>query len=657
MHGGADIAKRVLRAALLRRAPMWAAGALPWLAVRSWPGLCAWAAWCAWDGARLHRRVSGEWTRWLDDAVPELEDSSALLVEAGTPLARMQRERLLARLDESLGAGRLRAIARQRVRLGAGWVALGAAAAASLWAWTAMPPATSASVRAPAGKLAAGSVKPELVIMVTPPKYTGVQAIETAPRDLQIPESSEVQWCVKNAEALDLPVELSNGQSLPAGQRCAKWTASESVFWRWHGARYNLKVTPDQAPEVTVTSPSEMVHELPEGASTAAMAITVRDDYRVQRATLHMTLARGSGENIRFSDREMPLPESPDPRVRAWSKQWTLAELGIEPGDELYFFVRAADNALKAHSVQSPTYTLRLPAPVEAADEESQALPSLAKPESLRSQRQIIIDTEQLIADMRARPNMSPDSVRERSETIASDQAALRRRYGQFLGEESTLFGGADHDDDHAGGKQDVLHEFGHAHDQAENATLFDDATKKVLRRALAAMWDAEKALRAITPKSALPPENKALEAVKELQQADRIYLHKTAFAPPPIKEDKRMTGDMAGAASYKREQDAAGEQVPRQLQELIQALAGDGALPALWSRTAHDWVRERITADEQRLAAQRSIQDVADGCTGCRASLRAWLRGAVGKPPVLLQARPVAETPFTKAWRSGDGK
>jgi hypothetical protein len=656
MQGGADTARRLVRAALLRRAPMWAAGALPWLALRSWPGLCAWAACCAWDGARLRRRVSAEWARWLDDAVAELEDSSALLVEAKTPLARLQRERLLSRLGEALGAARLRAIARQRIGLGAGWFALSLAAAAALWAWTALPQAATSSVRAPTGSKLAAGARPELTMTVRPPKYTGAATIETAPRDLQAPESSEVQWCVKNAATLDVPIELSNGQSLAAGQRCASWVASESVFWRWHGVRYNLKVTPDQPPEVTVSSPSEMVHELREGASTAAMAITVRDDYRVQRATLHMTLARGSGENIRFSDREMPLPESPDPRVRAWSKQWTLAELGMEPGDELYFFVRATDNASRPHNVQSPTYTLRLPAPVEAADEESQALPTLAKPESLRSQRQIIIDTEQLIADMRAKPNMNPDTVRERSETIASDQAALRRRYGQFLGEESTLFGAEDHDD-RPGAKQDVLHEFGHAHDQAENATLFDEATKKVLRRALAAMWDAEKSLRALTPKSALPPENKALEAIKELQQADRIYLHKTAFAPPPIKEDKRMTGDMAGAASYKREQDAAGEQVPRQVQELMQALAGDGPLPALWSKTAHDWVRERIAGDEQRLAAQRSIQDVADGCTGCRASLRAWVRGAAGTAPVLIQAKPVAETPFTKAWRGGEGK
>jgi hypothetical protein len=469
-----------------------------------------------------------------------------------------------------------------------------------------------------------------------------------------VPEYSQVQWCVKNVEALDAPLELSNGQSLSAGQRCVEWTAGESVFWRWHGNRFNLRVTPDEAPQITVTTPTDMVHELAMDARTAAMAISVRDDYRVQRATLHLTLARGSGENIRFSDREMPLPESNDPKVRAWSKQWTLADLGMEPGDELYFFVRASDNAPKPHAVQSPTYTLRLPAPAEASDDETTALPLLAKPESLRSQRQIIIDTEQLLADMKAK-HMGAETVRERSESIASDQATLRRRYGQFLGEESTLFGDDDHHDgEHGGAKQDVLHEFGHAHDQPENATLFDDATKKVLRRALTAMWDAEKALRAISPKTALPPEYKALDAVKELQQADRIYLHKTAFVPPPIKEDKRMTGDVVGSASYKREQEAATNKVPRELRELVQALSTEGPLPALWTRTAQDWVREHIASDEQRLAAQGAIQDVADGCVPCRAALRAWLRGAIGTAPVLLQARPVAQTPFTRAWQSG---
>jgi hypothetical protein len=285
---------------------------------------------------------------------------------------------------------------------------------------------------------------------------------------------------------------------------------------------------------------------------------------------------------------------------------------------------------------------------------QSSALPMLVKPENLRSQRQIIIDTEQLVADMKANPALGAGTVRTRSEAIANDQAQLRRRYGQFLGEESSLFGGDDHDHEEKGAKHDLQAEYGHVHDQPESATLFDESTKKVLRRALTAMWDAEKSLRAITPKPALPPEYKALEAVKELQQADRIYLHKTAFVPPAIKEEKRMTGDVVGAAPYRRAQTAADEAVPLDVRELLEALSADGALPALWTRSAQEWIRSRIASDEQRLAAQRALQDVADGCVTCRPVLRAWLRGGISEAPVLLQARPVADTPFERAWRAG---
>jgi hypothetical protein len=285
----------------------------------------------------------------------------------------------------------------------------------------------------------------------------------------------------------------------------------------------------------------------------------------------------------------------------------------------------------------------------------------MVKPENLRSQRQIIIDTEQLVADM---PRIGAAELRARSEKIAGDQAKLRLRYGQFLGEESSLFGDEEHgpDDghDHGGGgggapggqgpggfgTGDIAAQFGHAHDQEGNATIFDPATKEVLRRALAAMWDAEKQLRAIAPKPALPPEYKALGAIKELQQAERVYLHRTAFVPPAIKEEKRMSGEMAGAASYRRAQSEAREFVPADVRELVQALGGDAALPALWSRTAREAVAG-MGDDEQRLSAQAAVQDVADGCQPCRAQLRAWLRATVQQPVVLLQARPQAQTRF----------
>ncbi len=167
-------------------------------------------------------------------------------------------------------------------------------------------------------------------------------------------------------------------------------------------------------------------------------------------------------------------------------------------------------------------------------------------------------------------------------------------------------------------------------------------------------MWDAEKALRAITPKPALAPEYKALAAIKELQQAERIYLARTAFVPPPLKEDKRLSGDVLGVRSSRRPQASAGEGAPAEMRELIAALAGNGALPALWSAQARDWMRTRIGDPDQRLAAQRALQDVADGCVECRAPLRAWLRGALEAPPVILQAAPGVDSAFERAWRDG---
>ena len=668
MAASADLARRLRRAALLRRVPAWTLGVLPWLLLSCWPGLLAWLAWVLGDAWRLQRRVQRAANGWLNEGIAALEDSAQLLdARSGalSALAQLQRARLLASISVSVSGAELRAIAARRVSSGAGWVVLGSAAAAGVWLWqaplTAFPGLARVATAAPV-------LAPELILHVTPPAYTGAPPSSGPGRELQVPEQSTVRWCLRTAMKEAPSVELGDGRRLAVNSACASLVATESLTWRWGGKRFNLRVLLDEAPQISITAPKELLLELTPGGSGTTIAVAVRDDYRVVRATMHLTLARGSGESIKFSEREMPLPASNDPATRSWSRQWSLAELGMEPGDELVFFVRAVDNAPHPHTSQSPSYTLRLPGPVqEDSGEVASALPTLVKPESLRSQRQIIIDTEQLIADQRAdqrSKKMDAATFRERSESIADDQAQLRRRYGQFLGEESSLFGGDDHGDGHGheqvggkpGEKHDMMAQYGHVHDQTDSATLFDDATKAILRRALAAMWDAEKSLRAMAPQAALAPEHKALDAIKALQQADRIYLHKAAFTPPPIKEAIRMSGDLAGAASFTRAPADAVDAVPATIRTLLQALDGEQPLPALWRRTAYDAVVAHIDGEDDKLAAQRAIEDVADGCAACRPALRAWLRSSIAKPPLLLQATPVSSTPtpFTRAWQKG---
>ena len=163
----ASVRQRMLQALIRRRTASWLVPLLPIAALAvailagafgtaetltlTAPLVLAAAAmlWAAIDFAFWRKRVEEQLPSWLNDAVPELEDSSALLAAApGTPLGSLQRNRLLARIDEVLDEGRLRGIANQKARFNAIPLALAAVAAAGTWAYAA---AHSQQYAAPAG--------------------------------------------------------------------------------------------------------------------------------------------------------------------------------------------------------------------------------------------------------------------------------------------------------------------------------------------------------------------------------------------------------------------------------------------------------------------------------------------------------------------------
>ncbi|MCU7371185.1 hypothetical protein PEC18_09965 [Paucibacter sp. O1-1] len=86
-------------------------------------------------------------------------------------------------------------------------------------------------------------------------------------------------------------------------------------------------------------------------------------------------------------------------------------------------------------------------------------------PEYFRSQRQIIIDTEKLIAKRKKLPTKEFASI---SNEIGFDQKVLRLRYGQYLGEEfetSIGGGGLPAEADHAPSGAGVVDAFTHKSD------------------------------------------------------------------------------------------------------------------------------------------------------------------------------------------------
>jgi hypothetical protein len=97
------------------------------------------------------------------------------------------------------------------------------------------------------------------------------------------------------------------------------------------------------------------------------------------------------------------------------------------------------------------------------------------------------------------------------------------------------------------------LHDYIHNHSDPEEATLFEESLKTKLRKALNIMWDAELHLRLYNPEKSLPYQYQALKLIQEIKNSARIYVHRIGFDPPPIKEDKRLTGDIKGIKNYQK--------------------------------------------------------------------------------------------------------
>ncbi|WP_237357288.1 DUF4175 domain-containing protein, partial [Xanthomonas campestris] len=166
-----------------------------------------------------------------------------------------------------------------------------------------------------------------------------------------------------------------------------------------------------------------------------------------------------------------------------------------------------------------------------------------------------------------------------------------------------------DHDHDDAqparggfGQEQDVLTEFGHTHDHAEAATLLDPQTRALLRAALDQMWQSEGELRQGHPERALPYANKALGFIKQVQQAERIYLARVGPELPPIDPSRRMTGKRDGLGDRPAALDTRPPTDPTAL-ALWSALDEDGAVPdalldryARWLQTAQDQLPDPLS-------------------------------------------------------------
>lgn len=442
-------------------------------------------------------------------------------------------------------------------------------------------------------------------IVITPPDYTRLPKTETDKLTFSTVEGSIVKWDLSFHQPVsNARITMTTGDSI-----VEKISKQEIQFrsvlttsllyriqWTANGEShssdyYRIDVRPDQVPVVAIKDLPQFTRLKWGQRNTIEVVSDVRDDYGLTDAHVIATVSKGSGESVKFREEKLTFASPSKVGGKKITGRLTLdfRKLGMDPGDEVYFYVEAFDNKQPLpQRNRTDTYFVALQDTAQQEMVMEEGLGVDLMPDYFRSQRQLIIDTEKLLAEQKA-GKVTKQQFNSTSNELGYDQKVLRLRYGQFLGEEfETSIGqpeahetqedahakdgvdiikqyghqhdtenehnlvadkkqepGHHHSHDNEKDKDDPIAAYRHNHDSEEEATFFTQSIKTKLRAALTLMWDSELKLRIYQPKESLPTQYQILKLLKEISQDSRVYVHRMGFDPPPLKEDRRLTASL----------------------------------------------------------------------------------------------------------------
>lgn len=198
-------------------------------------------------------------------------------------------------------------------------------------------------------------------ILITPPAYTGqpassypleageIKALEGSTINLRIQSNRPLIGGALTLEGMDQednnPVSQVEAEVSGNNEASFTWTAHRSAKIsaliqdiRYTPAEkpleFSLKTIPDQAPLATISEPQPMVLATPR--TTIPLNGDIEDDYGLATVSLTRTL-------VGFRDRDSPLAEGLSEKDYNFDSPLKLAELGVEPGQTLEFYLEAAD--------------------------------------------------------------------------------------------------------------------------------------------------------------------------------------------------------------------------------------------------------------------------------------------------------------------------
>ncbi len=553
----------------------------------------------------------------------EIEWSAELLLsteQALNPLERLQKARILGQLPSEIAIPH-RIVARLQ------YLGISVLVSLLLLYIPYLLPKNTLSTALLAKQQSEESVKlPPFVfswqIEVQPPSYTGLPRQSTREGNLAVFENSQIEWRITGDSSLQSVVlHWQQGDSLVFSRQAEgfvlRYQVRENRLYKLSYLRhqkktdseiFRIQVQKDAPPTLQVELPKSNFTEISVGESQSIdLQARINDDFLVQEVKISATVASGSGEGVKFREVQIPLSVQVNRKQAQVRSKISLPQLGMTWGDELYFYLEARDNRPQAQWSRSETFIVVMEDTTATDFLDDMGLGVNRMPDYFRSQRQIIIDTEKLIAQ---RKSLKAEVFEERSNDLGIDQKLLRLRYGQFLGEEFESNAGGniaaeepehhhDHDGDEGKGfAENILEKYGHAHDHGEEHshshenpglaesieslleeykhvhddgeinTFLQASSRALLKRALEEMWQAELHLRLSEPEKALPYEIKALKYLKQVQQKSRIYLKKAGIENlPPIKEqEKRYSGAQEAIVGPRYVRSAQAEEVYPQI-------------------------------------------------------------------------------------------
>jgi hypothetical protein len=451
-------------------------------------------------------------------------------------------------------------------------------------------------------------------IRIIPPAYTLLEATLGTALDIEVLAGSTVIWRLAiSGSAEDYSVYFDDGTVVPLVQQGKAYVSPAHIVQRsgiYSVGRhqgdlpgvYAITLVADLAPSIRIIEPVQSITEFATNATPQLRTVVdVRDDFGISEVSILASIAKGSGEAVKFRDQRFTFDKREVLADRTqFTRQWQLDALDMAPGDELYFTVHVWDNRFPEPQLsRSQTRIVRWLEDSEEGMLSSGVLIDFM-PAYFKSQRQIIIDTKQLISD---KPLLSANTFASTAKALGQAQRDLKEKYGQYLGAE-VEGGGApvdeqvdeqvdehvdaqtdehDHDQDEGtlspetedqSGYSQMVAEFGHAHGDADIGIVGHQNPKALMKRAIAEMWQAELQLLLGEPSLALPYENAALRFLNRARKAERIYVKRLGFEPPPVTEQRRYQGELGDILDGQQRQRSDPEDAVLQAEDIRSLLA-----------------------------------------------------------------------------------